>query len=63
MKWIDLEKTANDLLSGLDTSNKIPVHFVSTKNKEKKKIEKKKKKKGNQKEESDPMKWNQPLYA
>ena len=61
MKWIDLEKTANDLLSGLDTSNKIPVHFVSTKNKEKKKIEKKKK--GNQKEESDPMKWNQPLYA
>jgi hypothetical protein len=42
MKWIDVEKTANDLLSGLDTSNKILFHFVSTENKEKKKIENKK---------------------
>ena len=41
---------------------KFSFIFVSTENKEKKKIEEKQKK-GNQREESDPMKWNLPLYV
>ena len=41
---------------------KFSFIFVSTENKEKKKIEENKKK-GNQREESDSMKWNLPLYV